>query len=89
MRAGIGRPDVAAAIAEGVELLHIADAQAGLRLDPGAQPDLEGAVRQRVERAERQPGARFALLAVARDENCRLAILHRRRSRRSARFRSA
>src|SRR4029077_6964552 len=72
----IGRSRMAAAVAEGVKLLDIADAQPGLRLDPFAQPDLEGAMRQRIERAERQAGARVGFSAVARDENGRLAFLH-------------
>ena len=77
MGAGVGRPRVAAAVAEGVELLDIAERSAGLRLDPGAQADLEGAVRQRIERAERQPGARLVRLAVARDQDRRLPVLDR------------
>jgi hypothetical protein len=48
------RAGMAAAVAERVELLDVADAQPGLLLDPGAQADLEGAMRQRVERAERE-----------------------------------
>ena len=52
---------MAAAIAEGVELLHIADGEAGLGPDPGTQADLEGAMRGRIERTERQP-ARVAPL---------------------------
>ena len=67
---------MAAAVAERIELLDIADAQAGLLLDPGAQADLEGAVRQRIERAERQAGARLAALAVARHQDRGLPILH-------------
>ena len=67
---------MAAAVAERVELLDIADAQAGLRLDPGAQADLEGAVRQRIERAERQAGARCRLCRRPRP-GCGLAVLDR------------
>ena len=44
VRAGVVGARMAAAVAEGVELLDIADGQAGLRLDPGAQADLEGAM---------------------------------------------
>ena len=66
MRAGVARTRVAAAVAEGVELLHVADRQSGLSLDPGPQPDLEGAVRQRIERPERKPRARPAHVPVAR-----------------------
>src|SRR5262249_24983844 len=75
--AGIPRPRVAAAIVEGVELLHIPDRKAGLGLDPGSQPDFEGAVRERVERPERQPRAGLALGGVAGHENGRLLALHR------------
>src|SRR6516162_2989040 len=75
--AGIARPRVAAAIAEGVKLLHIADRKAGLRLDPRPQPDFEGAVRERIERPERQPRARLARGAVAGHENGGLLVLHR------------
>ncbi len=75
--AGVARPRVPAAVAEGVELLDIADRKAGLRLDPGAQPDFEGAVCERVERPERQPRAGLALAAVAGDENGRLLAFHR------------
>src|SRR6516165_2780200 len=75
--AGIARPRVAAAIAEGVQLLHIADRKAGLRLDPRPQPDFEGAVRERIERPERQRRARLARGAVAGHENGRLLVLHR------------
>ncbi len=75
MRRGVARPRMAAAIAEGVELLHIADSEAGLRLDPGAQADLEGAVRERIERTEGKPGAGLALAAVTGHENGRLLAL--------------
>src|SRR5262249_39407959 len=66
----------------GVQLLHVADRQRGLRLDPGAQADLEGAVRQRIERTERQPGAhvgrvRRAFGTLAGHEDRRLLLLHR------------
>src|SRR5262249_27191419 len=75
--AGIARPRVAAAIAEGVELLDVADRKAGLGLDPGAQPDFEGAMRQRVERPEREPRAGLALGGVTGHQNGRLLALHR------------
>src|SRR5262249_31904434 len=74
---GIARPRVAAAIAEGVELLDVADGKAGLGLDPGPQPDFEGAMRQRVERPEREPRAGLALGGVAGHQNGRLLALHR------------
>src|ERR1700692_972175 len=57
--AGLGVP---AAVAERIELLDIAEPQSRLFFYPGAQADLEGAVRQRVQRAERKSGA---LVAVA------------------------
>ncbi len=47
--AGLG---VTAAVAEGVELLDIAEVEPGLPLDPGAQPDVERAVGARGEGAE-------------------------------------
>src|SRR5262249_7129763 len=75
--AGIARARVAAAIAEGVKLLHIADRKAGLGLDPGPQPDFEGAVRERVERPERQSRAGLALGGVASHKNGGLLALHR------------
>ena len=59
---GVASLGVPAAIAEGIELLDIAEPQSRLLLDPGAQADLEGAVRDRVEWAERKPGE---LVAVA------------------------
>ena len=77
MRAGVARPRVAAAVAEGVELLDIADVERGLRRHPGAQADLEGAVRQRIERAERQAGAGARFAGVGGDQDARLVRLHR------------
>ena len=74
MRAGVAGLGMAAAVAERVELLDIAEPQAGLRLDPGAQADLEGAVARRIERAERQAGAP---VAAARDQDQRLIALDR------------
>src|SRR6202011_179366 len=55
--AGLGMP---AAIAERIELLDIAKPESRLFFYPGAQADLEGAVRHRIERTERQPGERAA-----------------------------
>ena len=89
VRAGVARPRVAAAVAEGVELLDVADVDRGLRRHPGAQADLEGAVRQRIERAERQAGARSRLLRIGRRPGCAARRPPPRRSRRSARSRSA
>jgi hypothetical protein len=56
--AGLGMP---AAVAERIELLDITQPQACLFFHPGAQADLEGAVRHRVERAERKPGGLVAV----------------------------
>src|SRR5262249_668291 len=42
----IAQLGVAAAVAERVELLDVADRKAGLRLDPAAQADLEGVMRE-------------------------------------------
>src|SRR5205085_7017427 len=76
VRGGVARVRMAAAVAEGIELLDVADGERGLRLDEGAQADLEGPVRQRIERPEREPGARLALgrgpAARARDQDRRL-----------------
>ena len=54
MRVAAAGAAVAAAVAEGVELLDIAERHAGLFGDPGAQADLEGAVVDRIERTGRQ-----------------------------------
>ncbi len=50
---------MAAAIAESVKLLDIAERRAGLRGDEGPQRQLEGAVAQRIELAGRQRRKRF------------------------------
>lgn len=63
MRLAITQLRMAAAIAESVELLDIAERYAGLFADPGAQADVERAMRQRIERARRQR----RLAAVAPD----------------------
>ncbi len=60
VRAGVAGLGMPAAIAERVELLDIAEPQARLFLDPGAQADLESAVARRIERAERQAGQSVA-----------------------------
>src|SRR4029079_15372515 len=75
VRAGVVGARMAAAIAEGVELLHIADGEPGLGTHPRAQADLEGPMRGRVERTEWQSRAGAALAAVAGDENGRLLAL--------------
>ena len=76
MHAGVVGPRVAAAVAERVELLDIADGDRCLRRHPVAQADLEGAVRQRIERPERQARANAAF-RIGGDENARLLGLHR------------
>src|SRR5262249_23939051 len=58
MRPVVAGNGVAAAVAERVELLDVADRKASLRLDPAAQADLEGVMRERIERARRQAGER-------------------------------
>ncbi len=75
VRAGVARPRVAAAIAEGVELLHVADGERGLLGGEGAQPNVEGAMRQRIERARRQPHEVAA--ARRRDQDLRRVFLDR------------
>jgi hypothetical protein len=75
VRTGVARLRVAAAVAERIELLDIADRERGLRGDEGAQPDLEGAVLERVERPARQP-ERVALGAT-QNQNARRAVLDR------------
>ncbi len=62
---GVAGLRVPAAVAECIELLDIAKPQSRLLLHPGAQADLEGAVRHRVERAERKPGELVAVAAEA------------------------
>ena len=57
MRAGVAGLGMPAAIAERVELLDIAEPQARLLLDPGAQADLEGAM-ARADRTGRTAGPR-------------------------------
>src|SRR5690606_14587604 len=59
---GIAGACVPAAIAEGVELLDIADLQRGLRRHPFAQADFKGPVRERIECAGRQAGGHFPLM---------------------------
>src|SRR5262249_2913986 len=61
VRAAIAVLGVTAAVAERVELLDIADREAGLLLDPAAQADLEGVVCQRIERTRRQADQRAAV----------------------------
>src|SRR5262245_9717635 len=76
VRPAVALLGMAAAIAERVELLDIADREAGLRLDPAAQADLEGVVLKRIERTGREAGERrpFArrqgqrIVAVDRDD---------------------
>src|ERR1700759_5719201 len=88
MHVGIARLRMPAAVAESVQLLDIAQPQPGLLLDPGAQADLEGAVRDRVEGAERKAvelvaagagrGEDQGLVALDRDDGRGEADLDRR-----------
>jgi len=55
MGPGIAGVRMAPAVAERVELLHIADGEAGLRLDPGPQPISKVAVGERIERPNGSP----------------------------------
>src|SRR5215831_7432121 len=56
-----------AAVAERVELLDIAEPESGLLFDPGTQPDVEGAVRDGVERPERKPREPAVVAARCRE----------------------
>src|SRR4029077_11667659 len=77
MRGGVAGLGVAAAGAESVELLDIAEVEPGLLLHPGAQADFEGAVGTRGARAEgkRVPFARRHFTR-AHHENLRLLLAH-------------
>src|SRR5882724_2143445 len=63
MGIGVAGQRVPAAIAERIELLDVTQPQSRLFFHPGAQADLEGAVRNRVEWAERKPGAPVTVAA--------------------------
>src|SRR6267154_2554784 len=67
MGIGVAGLRVPAAVAEGIELLDVTQPQSGLFFHPGAQADFEGAVRNRVERAERKPGEPVAVAARCRE----------------------
>src|SRR6266567_6029627 len=69
---------MAAAVAESVELLDIAELQSRLLLDPVPQARFQCAVRQRIERAKRQRVRRFG---VVHDESTR-ALFGNRNDRR-------
>ena len=77
MRAGVAWPRVPAAVAERIELLHIADRERGLRL----RPRRAGRSRRCGARADRTDRtavrAAFRRAAIARDQNERLVRLHR------------
>ena len=71
MRSDVAGQRVPAAVAEGVELLDIAELQRGLLGDPGAQARLERAVGERIERAEGQAvGLARRLAATTRISGC-------------------
>src|SRR5215468_4885881 len=63
-----------ATVAKRVELLDITEPQSGLLLHPGAQPDLEGAMGDGIERTERKPGQ---LVVAARGEDSWLVAVDR------------
>src|SRR5882672_2251421 len=63
MGIGVAGLRVPAAVAECIELLDVTQPQSRLFFHPGAQADLEGAVRNRVERAERESGEPVAVAA--------------------------
>ena len=54
----------AAAVGEGVKLLDIAKRMVRLGLDPGPQPDFEGAVRERCANSNGPLGSALALAIV-------------------------
>src|SRR5262249_29685256 len=68
------------AIAKSIELLDIAEPKSGLLLDPGAQADLEGAVRDGVEGAEGKAGEPVAV-AAGGGEDQRFIVLDRNNRR--------
>src|SRR5262249_13197652 len=70
-RATGNTPRIPAAIAESVELLDISDGERGLGLDPRAQPDLERAMRVRIEWTGGECRARLTGLALAGDQDPR------------------
>src|SRR5579859_6656229 len=74
MDIGIAGHGMPAAIAKGVELLDIAEPKSRLLLHPGAQADLEGAVRYGVERAEGQAGELVAVAAGRGDDQRFIAL---------------
>src|SRR5260221_4548324 len=61
MGSGVGGWGMPPAIAKRIERLDRAKPESRLFFFPGAQADLEGAVRHRIERTERQPGELAAL----------------------------
>jgi len=73
VRPGIVWPCVPTAVAEGVQLLYIADRKRGLRFNKGAQSNLEGPVSQRIEGAEWQSCMRPGF--VTRDQDGWLIML--------------
>jgi hypothetical protein len=64
-----------ATVAEGVELLDVADRKRSLCFDKGAQANLEGPVGQRIEGAEWQSDMRPGLIIC--DQDGRLIALDR------------
>jgi len=77
VRTGIARLRMTAAVAECVELLHVAQLQPGLLLHPGPQADLERAVLERRERSKwKTVGAGAGIALVAHHEHHRLVAVH-------------
>src|SRR6185295_2030777 len=74
VRIGVVGACMTAAVAEGVELLDIADRKRGLFCDKGTKADLEGAVGEWIERARRQTDGR---LFHACDQNLWAIAFHR------------
>ncbi len=74
MGVGVAALGVAAAIAECVELLDVAEPQAGLFFDPRAQPDFQRAMRDGIERTERQP-RQFVAVAAGCGQDQGLVVL--------------
>jgi len=75
MRAGIAVTRVAAAITKGIKLFDIAELQAGLLGNPGAQADFQRAVGQRVEGTGGQ-GVPRIILIVADNKDMRRAFVN-------------
>src|SRR5581483_10767981 len=76
MGGAVARLRVAAAIAEGVELLHVAERQSGLRRDPRAQSDFESTMRNRIEGSRWKSGQALILAGLGGGEDQRFVIVN-------------